>query len=356
MNPQPVQPLRIQNRLIGSGQPALIVAELSGNHLGSLERARSIIDAAADAGADAVKLQTYTADTLTIPCDKPWFRAGTEGSIWDGMTEYELYRSAETPFEWMAPLFEHTASRGLICFSSPFDPTAVALLQSLDAPAYKIASYEITDIPLIRLCARTGRPVILATGIARPSDIRLAVDAIRAEGNDQIILLKCTSAYPTPYSAVNLRMMPGLGAEYDCLFGLSDHTPGWTVPVMAATLGACMIEKHLTLRRADGGPDGSFSLEPEEFASLVQEVRHAEAALGNAEYRLTPAQEHERAVGARSLFITADIPAGNPLTQDNIRSIRPGQGLPPVRYEEILGKKATRDLSYGEPLREGDFA
>ena len=345
--------IRIGDREIGKGCPIFLVAELSANHNGDYNKALELIHAAAEAGADAVKLQTYTADTLTLDCDKDYFKLD-RGTIWDGTTLYKLYQEAFTPWEWHRGLQEEAKKLGLICFSSPFDPTAVSLMEELDMPAFKIASPEITDIPLIRLCASKHKPVILATGIAEESDIDLAVNTCRKEGNDDIILLKCVSAYPTPYEDVNLRMMPALSEKYDILTGLSDHTAGSAVAVAAAALGAVMIEKHFTLRRSDGGPDSSFSMEPEEYASLVRDVRAVEKALGSSEYSLTAVQKRERAL-ARSLFIVKDIKKGETLTPENIRSIRPGYGLSPALTDEILGKRAAKDLEFGEPLREGDF-
>lgn len=343
----------IGGKAIGPGHPVYVVAEMSANHLHDFHRAMEIVHAAAEAGADAIKLQTYTPDTITIDSDKPYFRI-TGGTIWDGQTLYGLYEDAYTPWDWQPRLKEEAEKLGLACFSSPFDPTAVSFMQEMQMPAYKIASYEITDIPLIRLCARTGKPVILATGVARPEDIRLAVNAVRAENNHQIILLKCVSAYPTPYEDVNLRMMPGLGETYHCLTGLSDHTMGSAIAAASVALGACMVEKHLTLRRADGGPDGAFSMEPEEFAAMVRDIHIVEKALGSSEYHLTPQQEAERG-GARSLFVVKDIAEGEELTAENIRSIRPGDGLPPAMTAEVLGRRAVRRLERGEPLRPGDF-
>lgn len=346
--------IRIGGRILSPEAPVMIVAELSGNHNGDYKRAVELIHAAREAGADAVKLQTYTADTITIDCDKQYFRLD-RGTLWDGQTLYHLYQEAYTPWDWQPKLKEEAEKLGMLCFSSPFDETAVDFLEKMEVPAYKIASFEITDIPLIRYAASKGKPVILATGVAHEEDIRAALDACKAEGNEQIILLKCVSAYPTPYTDVNLRMMPALAKELDVLTGLSDHTEGSAVAVASAALGAVMIEKHLTLRRADGGPDAAFSMEPEEFGRMVREVRIVEQALGSSAYKLTAKQETERAL-ARSLFIVRDIGKGEKLTPENIRSIRPGYGLSPARYEEVLGKMAVRDLERGEPLREGDFA
>ncbi len=346
-------PIEIDGRRIGPGRKTYIVAEMSANHLQDYHRAVEIVHAAAEAGADALKLQTYTADTITIESDKPYFRI-TGGTIWDGQTLHGLYEEAYTPWEWQPRLKEEAEKLGMACFSSPFDPTAVEFMEKMNMPAYKIASYEITDIPLIRQCARTGKPVILATGVAHPEEIAAAVAACREEGNEQLLLLKCVSAYPTPYEDVNLRMMPGLAKTYGTLVGLSDHTMGSAVPVAAVALGGCMVEKHLTLRRSDGGPDGAFSMEPEEFASMVRDIRCVEKALGDSEYHLTKQQEEEHS-GVRSLFVVKDVAAGETLTAENIRSIRPGDGLPPARFGEIEGKKASHRLERGEPLREGDF-
>ncbi len=345
--------IRIGNRVLGEDAPTYMVAEMSANHNQDYHRALEIVHAAAEAGADALKLQTYTADTITIDSDKPYFRI-SGGTLWDGETLYSLYQKAYTPWEWQPRLMEEAMKLGMDCFSSPFDPTAVAFMEEMKMPAYKIASYEITDLPLIRRCARTGKPIILATGVAHREEIKAAVDACREEGNQQLILLKCVSAYPTPYEDVNLRMMPGLGREYGTLCGLSDHTMGSAVPVAAVALGAVMVEKHLTLRRSDGGPDSAFSMEPEEFASMVQDIRRVEKALGSEEYRLTPFQEEEHS-GVRSLFIVKDIAEGEELTEENVRSVRPGDGLSPARIGEVLGKRATHSLERGEPLREGDF-
>lgn len=348
-----MKPIAIDGRRIGPGEKTYIVAEMSANHLQDYRRAVEIVHAAAEAGVDALKLQTYTPDTITMESDKPYFRI-TGGTIWDGQTLYGLYQKAYTPWEWQPRLKEEAEKLGMSCFSSPFDPTAVEFMEEMNMPAYKIASYEITDIPLIRQCARTGKPVILATGVARPEEIAAAVQACREEGNEQLLLLKCVSAYPTPYEDVNLRMMPGLAKTYGTLAGLSDHTIGSAVPVAAVALGACMVEKHLTLRRSDGGPDGAFSMEPGEFAAMVRDIRCVEKALGDSEYHLTKQQEEEHS-GVRSLFVVKDVAAGEVLTEENIRSIRPGDGLSPARIDEVLGKRAAHRLERGEPLREGDF-
>ena len=340
---------KIGNRIVGEDAPAFIVAEVSANHNQDYNRAVEIIHAAAEAGADAVKLQTYTADTITIDCDDDCFQI-KEGTIWDGTTLYKLYSEAYTPWEWQPRLIEEAKKLGLECFSSPFDLTSVDFLSKLDVPAYKIASYEINDIPMIRKIAALHKPMIFATGIAYPDDIALALDTCKAEGNEDILLLKCVSSYPTPYEDVNLRVIPTLAKTYDCIAGISDHTMGSIVSAGAVALGAKMVEKHLTLRRADGGPDGAFSMEPEEFATMVRDIRTLEKALGTDEYVLTDTQKLEHN-GSRSLFVVKDIKAGEVLTPDNIRSIRPGIGMHTKHYEEVLGRHAKSDLKKGTPLQ-----
>lgn len=339
---------KIGTRMVGEGAPVFIVAEISANHNQDYNRAVEIIHAAKEAGADAVKLQTYTADTITIDCDDECFQIN-EGTIWDGTTLYKLYQEAYTPWEWQPRLKEEAKKLGLECFSSPFDFTSVDFLEEMKVPAYKIASYEINDIPLIRKIAGLHKPVIFATGIAYPEDIERALSVCREEGNEDIILLKCVSSYPTPYEAVNLNVIPTLAKTYDCLTGISDHTMGTIVSAGAIPLGAKMVEKHLTLRRSDGGPDSAFSMEPEEFKKMVNEIRILEKALGSSEYVLTDTQkiEHE---GSRSLFVVKDIPKGGLLTSENIRSIRPGNGLHTMYYEEVLGKHAKHFLKKGTPL------
>ncbi len=340
--------VKIENHIISPSSPTFIVAEISANHNQDYNRAVEVIHAAKEAGADAVKLQTYTADTITIDCDSDCFQI-TQGTIWDGMTLYQLYQKAYTPWEWQPGLMEEAGKLGLTCFSSPFDFTAVDFMESMKMPAYKIASYEINDIPLIRKIARLHKPIIFATGIAYPEDIKRALDTCKEEGNEDIILLKCVSSYPTPYEEVHLKTIPALAQTYDCLVGISDHTMGGIVSAGAVALGAKMVEKHLTLRRADGGPDSSFSMEPEEFAAMVRDIRMMEKALGSSEYTLTRTQEIEHE-GSRSLFVVADIAAGELLTPENIRSIRPGNGLHTMYYEEVLGKRAKVNLKKGTPL------
>ena len=342
-----MEQLRIGNRFIGDGQPAYIIAEMSANHAGSLERAKEIIHAAKESGADCIKIQTYTPDTLTIDCNNHYFHI--DNGTWEGENLYRLYGKAYTPWEWQPKLMEEANRLGMECFSSPFDLTSVDFLEEMHVPAYKIASYEINDIPMIRKIARLKKPIIFATGIAYPEDIERALSVCREEGNEDVILLKCVSSYPTPYEAVNLRVIPTLQKTYDCLTGISDHTMGTIVSAGAVPLGAKMVEKHLTLKRSDGGPDSAFSMEPAEFKQMVDEIRILEKALGSSEYVLTDTQKLEHG-GSRSLFVVKDIAAGEALTSENIRSIRPGCGLHTMYYEEVLGRKAKHFLKKGTPL------
>lgn len=341
--------IKIGKRIISADSPVFIVAELSANHNQDYHRAIEILHAAKEAGADAVKLQTYTADTITIDCDDPCFQIN-EGTIWDGTPLYQLYQEAYTPWDWQPKLMEEANKLGMECFSSPFDFSSVDFLEQMNVPAYKIASYEINDIPLIRKIARLHKPIIFATGIAYPEDIERALAVCREEGNEDVILLKCVSSYPTPYEAVNLNVIPTLAKTYDCLIGISDHTMGTIVSAGSIALGVKMVEKHFTLRRSDGGPDSAFSMEPEEFAQMVRDIRIMEKALGSSEYRLTDTQKLEHQ-GSRSLFVVKDIAAGEELTAENIRSIRPGNGLHTMYYEEILGRKAKTFLKKGTPLK-----
>jgi len=338
----------IDNHVISNDSPVFIVAEMSGNHLQDYGRAVEILHAAKEAGADCIKLQTYTADSLSLDCDKEWFLE--KDSIWDGVRSYDLYKEAYTPWEWQPKLMEEAKKLGLVCFSSPFDDASVEFMTKMQMPAYKVASYEINDIPLIRRIARMQKPVILATGVAYEEDIERALQACHDEGNEQVMLLKCVSAYPTPYEDVNLNMIPTLAKKYDCMVGLSDHTMGGAVAVASVALGARMIEKHLTLKRSDGGPDGAFSMEPDEFADMVKQIRMVEKALGSSEYFLTEKQKREHE-GSRSLFVVKDIKQGEILTPENVRSIRPGIGLHTMHYEEIMGKTAAQDIERGMPLQ-----
>ena len=340
--------LNIGSRTVGEGQRAMIVAELSGNHNGDYDRAIKIIHAAKEAGADAIKLQTYTADTITIDCDKPWFMTPGDG-LWAGRTLHDLYKEAYTPWEWHEGLMKEAHALGMEFFSTPFDPTSVEYLENLGVPAYKVASFEINDIPLIRQIAKLHKPIIFATGIAYEEDIDRALDVCRQEGNSDLVLLKCVSAYPTPYELVNLRMMQYLADKYSCIVGVSDHTPGGTIPVGSIALGGKMIEKHLTLDRSAGGVDDAFSMEPREFADMVRQVRIMEDALGEYEYKLTDKQVKERSL-SRSLFVVKDIKAGDRLTKENVRSIRPGNGMHTMHYEEVIGMRAVNDIEKGTPL------
>ena len=339
--------IAIAGRRIGPGHPPYVIAEMSGNHNGDINRAFALLEAAKTAGADAVKLQTYTADTITIDHDGPGFRI--EGGLWNSRTLYELYQEAHTPWEWHPQLFAKAHELGITIFSSPFDPTAVEFLEQLGAPAYKIASFEIVDLPLIQRAARTGKPLIVSTGLAGLGEIGDAVEAARAAGCREIALLHCTSGYPTPPEDSNLRTIPHLAEAFGVVAGLSDHTPGTAVPVAATALGARVIEKHFTLHRADGGPDAAFSLEPEELAELVTSCRTAWTALGDVNYALE-ASERGNKIFRRSLYAVKDIPAGAELTAENVRSIRPGYGLPPKHLPEILGRRAGRLIARGTPL------
>ncbi|MCB9694841.1 MAG: pseudaminic acid synthase [Alphaproteobacteria bacterium] len=339
--------MEIGGHRLGEGRTFLI-AELSANHLQDFDLARRTLDAMAASGADAVKLQTYTADTITLDSDEPPFRI-RGGTLWDGQTLHALYQSAYTPWEWHAPLRDHAHALGMVFFSSPFDPTAVDLLEALDVPVHKIASFEITDIPLIRYVASKGRPIIMSTGIADAPMIQEAVDAIRAEGNDQIVLLKCTSSYPAPPAEANLRAIPELAKRFGVLAGLSDHTLGTAAPVAAVALGATVIEKHFILDKSLGGPDAAFSLEPAEFKAMTDAVRLVEQALGVPSLEPTAKSLAGRAF-CRSLFVAEDIEEGALFTAANVRSVRPGDGLHPRHLPDVLGKRANRALRKGTPF------
>ena len=339
---------QIGGHKISSESPTYVIAEMSGNHNMDFDRAVKIMQAAKDSGADAIKVQTYTADTITLDCDDPCFQI-TQGTLWDGTTLHKLYEEAYTPWDWQPKLQKIAMDMGLDFFSSPFDFTSVDFLEKMNVPAYKIASFEITDIPLIRKVARLGKPVIISTGIATLADIELAVNACREEGNDNVALLKCCSAYPTPYEDINLRTMVNLSDTFDCVIGLSDHTMGDTVAVASVAMGAKIVEKHLTLARADGGVDSAFSMEPAEFKHMVESIRIVEKAVGRVTYDLSEKQRRERE-HARSLFIAKDMKAGDILDETNMRSVRPANGLHTKYYEELLGKRITRDAKLGTPL------
>ena len=327
--------------------PTYIIAEVSANHNGSIERAEAIMRAAADAGADAVKIQTYTADTLTIPCDNAYFRI--KGTLWEGRTLYDLYEEAHTPWEWTPRLMAYAKDLGMECFSTPFDATAVDFLEGCGVLRYKIASFEIVDIPLLKKVAGTGKPVIMSTGMASLAEIDEAARTLRENGAGELTLLKCTSSYPAPVDEANLRTIPHLAQAFHCKAGLSDHTMGSAVAVAAVALGACAVEKHFTLARADGGPDSAFSMEPHEFKQMVQDIRITEKALGRVSYDLTE-KEKGSVCFRRSLFVVKNMKVGEVFTHDNVRSIRPGYGLHTRYLDIVLGGKAKCDLPKGTPL------
>jgi len=340
--------LEINGRRIGPGQPVYMVAELSANHNQDFDQAVQLIHAAKEAGADAIKLQTYTPDTLTIDCNNEYFRI-EKGTIWEGQSLYDLYGEAYTPWEWQPKLKRIANDIGLDLFSTPFDATAVDFLEEMDVPVHKIASFELVDLPLIRQVAQTGKPIIMSTGMATLGEIDEAVRTARQVGAAQIALLKCNSAYPAPPEEMNLRTIPHLAEAFRVPAGLSDHTLSIAVPVAAVTLGACIVEKHFTLSRAVPGPDSAFSLEPHEFKATVEAVRVAEKALGEVRYEVT---EHEVASRAfrRSLFVVKDVKAGEVFTEENVRPIRPGYGLHTRYLGEVLGRRAARDIERGTPM------
>jgi len=338
----------IAGRKIGPGEPAYIIAEMSGNHGQDFDRAVRIIHAMKEAGADAIKLQTYTPDTITIPSDRSEFKIG-KGTLWEGKNLHQLYGEAYTPWEWQPKLKKIADDIGIPLFSTPFDHTAVDFLENMQVPAYKIASFEIVDVGLISRVAATGKPLIISTGMATLEEITEAVEAARAAGSTQIALLKCTSAYPAPPEEMHLLTIPDLRERFGCVSGLSDHSLGIAVPVAAVSVGACIIEKHFTLSRSEPGPDSAFSLEPAEFKQMVDAIRIAEKALGRASYDVTPNEEASR-VFRRSLFVVEDMKAGEVFTAQNVRSIRPGYGLKPKYLKQVLGKKAAKALKRGTPL------
>ncbi|MBL3676125.1 MAG: pseudaminic acid synthase [Alphaproteobacteria bacterium] len=332
----------IADRAIGPGESPYVIAEMSANHNGSLDDAKRIIDMAAEAGADAVKMQTYTPDTITLDADRPEFQI--KGGLWDGETLYSLYQKAYTPWEWHAPLFDHARAAGVTIFSSPFDPTAVDLLEGLDAPAYKIASFEAVDTPLIRCAARTGKPLIISTGMANEAEIAAALAAARKGGAKDVVLLHCVSGYPAPPGDYNLATIPDMAARFGVPVGLSDHTLGTATAVASVALGACVIEKHVTLDRSRGGPDDAFSLEPPELKALVRDARIAWEALGRPNYERTES-EKGNVQFRRSLYFVRDLRKGEAVTPDAVRSVRPGFGLPPAALDEIIGRTAAQDIA-----------
>lgn len=342
--------MKIADRIIGAIARPYLIAEMSGNHNQSLDRALAIVDAAAGAGADAIKLQTYTAATMTLDVRAPGFVIDDPKSLWSGRQLYELYEEAHTPWDWHGPIVQRAARHGMHCFSTPFDETAVDFLETLGVPAYKIASFENTDLPLIRKVAATGKPMIISTGMASLAEIDEAVRAARDAGCKDLVLLKCTSTYPATPENTNLRTIPNLREAFGCEVGLSDHTMGCGVAVAAVAFGASVIEKHFTLRRADGGVDSSFSLEPEEFKLLRIESERAWQGLGDVTYGGTKAEEKSRAF-RRTLYVARDMKAGERLTAENLRIVRPGFGLPPKYYDTLLGKRINRDAVAGTPLQ-----
>jgi len=333
--------------LFTNDNKCFIIAELSANHGHNIEIAKETIRAAKRAGADAIKLQTYTPDTITLAANTKDFRI--KGTVWDGQYLYDLYKDAYLPWEWHKELFDIAKEEELVCFSSPFDKTAVDLLEGLDCPIYKIASFEITDIPLIEYVASKGKPVIISTGIADEKDIDLALETCRKVGNEEIILLKCTSAYPAKIEDANLVMIKDMAERYNVITGLSDHTLGTLVPALSVAMGAKVIEKHFIIDKSIGGPDASFSLDEKEFAEMVKSVRKAEKAMGKVEYSLTEAKIKSRAF-SRSLYVVKDIKKGEVITKENVRSVRPGYGLHPKYYNKVIGKIANRTLKFGMRL------
>lgn len=347
--PSEFQTFQIQDRLVGPDHPPFIIAEMSGNHNGSLEKALALVDAAAAAGADALKIQTYTADTMTLDISEGEFFIEDPNSLWKGESLYNLYQKAHTPWDWHKPIFDRCREKGMIGFSSPFDATAVDFLQTLNVPAFKIASFEIVDIPLIRKVAATGKPMIMSTGMSTEQEIAEALQAARSANCGPLVLLKCTSSYPADPKDSHLNTIPYLKEKFGVYTGLSDHTLGTAAAVASVALGAVAIEKHFTLSRAEGGVDSAFSLEPDELSRLVEETRLAHRALGSVRLGLTKGEE-KSLVFRRSLYATADIAAGEALSERNIRAIRPGLGLPPKHWDDLLGKRAKVAIKRGTAL------
>jgi pseudaminic acid synthase len=340
--------ITINGREIGPNSPPYIIAELSANHNGNVDRALKTIKAARDQGANAIKIQTYTADTMTIDCNSEEFMI--RGGLWDGYKLYDLYKWAETPFEWHKAIFDYAASIGITIFSTPFDESAVDLLESLNTPAYKIASFEATDLPLIRYVASKGKPIIMSTGMCSEVEIEEAVDTARESGCNELILLHCISSYPAPMDQANLRQMPNLAARFNSLPGLSDHTLGTTASVSAVALGACVIEKHFTLSRQDKGPDSEFSIEPDELRRLCQDTFDAWSALGRIGFERQTAEEANKRY-RRSIYFVRDLKAGHKITEDDIRRIRPGFGLPPKNFDKVLGRTVRENVERGTALQ-----
>jgi pseudaminic acid synthase len=335
---------------LGPSHPPVFIAEMSGNHGGSLDTALQLVDTMAKAGAHGLKLQTYTADTMTLDYDGPGFVVKEEGSLWAGERLYDLYKRAHTPWEWHKPIFDRCRSHGMLCFSTPFDETAVDFLESLEVPCYKISSFECTDLPLIRRVAETAKPVIISTGMASEAEISRAVESARAVGCRDLVLLKCTSSYPAPIEQVHLRALQSLADKFDCLVGVSDHTLGLAVPVAAVALGAVLIEKHVALSRADATVDGAFSLEPHEVADLVRETTRAWQALGSSDLGCNAAEKDSLAY-RRSVYVAKDIKAGERFTKENLRAVRPGFGVPPEHLAYCIGKRARQELRLGTPMK-----
>ena len=342
----------INGRLIGSQYPPYIIAELSANHKGSLERALESIEVAKKCGADAIKLQTYTADTMTIDCDSADFMV--KGGLWDGYKLYDLYQWAHTPYEWHHEMFEHARKHGITVFSTPFDETAVDLLESLGTPAYKIASFEIVDLPLVSYVARTGKPIIMSTGTAGEVEIEEAIGTAREAGCKDLLLLHCVSSYPAPIDQSNLRQIPNLAQRFGISVGLSDHTHGTTASITATALGACAIEKHFTLSRSDKGPDSEFSIEPSELTRLCNEAHDAWTALGQVGYERQPAEAYIKNF-RRSIYFIRDLPAGTVIGPEDIRRIRPGMGLAPKHFDELVGSRLKFAVKRGQPTEWGLF-
>ena len=345
-----LEEIKIGNKLIGPHRKPFVIAEMSGNHNQSLDRALAIVEAAAKAGADAIKLQTYTAETMTLNVDRDEFKILDKNSLWYGRHLYELYDEAHTPWEWHKPIMDKAKSLGLLCFSSPFDETAVDFLESLDVPAYKIASFENTDVRLIKQVAKTGKPVIVSTGMAGLEDLQLMVNTLRENGCTQFLLLKCTSAYPALPSDANLLTISHLSHMFDCQVGLSDHTMGLGVAIAAVALGATVIEKHFTLSRAEGGVDAAFSLEPEELQTLVVESDKAHQALGAVKYQASAVEEKSKQF-KRSIYFSKNMKSGEVITEECLRCVRPGYGLAPKYFEKIVGKRVNTNIEIGDPVK-----